>query len=388
MKALRIILASIKRADQEFNLINDKDKIVVGVSGGKDSMLLLYALKLYKTYSKKNFEIYPCIIDLGFPNFSANEVSSFINKLGMDIKILDGKTVYPILQKQQINQKTPHLPCSICSKMKKAIINKYAKSINANKVTFAHHQDDAIETLFLNMIYGGRLATFSPKMLLSNENIVFIRPLIYVKENIIKRCIKEENIVYVPSNCPNDGITKRKEIKDYLELIYKNFKESKDNLLNILINREKESLFYSSYQIQIGNNLYYKEIYSIEDYQKYEKYINKQDNKSIKRDKKSYQNLKYYLIYKKEKIVGAISLKIENKDFSIVSYKFNDENIMKKFIFVFYKKLYMKNNPLKLYIKLNHEFLKEIGFTYDFNEKAYVLSRNIVDIEKQLKIAN
>ena len=151
MKALRIILASIKKADEEYNLFSSKDKIVIGISGGKDSMVLLYSLALYKNYSHKNFTLIPAIIDLGFPNFQIDNIKNYIKShLNLDLEVLDGKTVYPILKAQQELQHTPHLPCSICSKMKKAIINKYANKIKANKVSFAHHLDDAIETLFLN----------------------------------------------------------------------------------------------------------------------------------------------------------------------------------------------------------------------------------------------
>ena len=192
MKGIRILLASIRKADIEFNLINDNDKIVIGISGGKDSMALLYALNLYKKFSKANFELYPCMIDLGFPNFNPKEIKDYVNKLGYELKILDEKQVFTILKIQQEKQNLPNLPCSICSRMKKAIINKYAEKINANKVTFAHHKDDAIETLFLNEIYGGRFATFAPKMFLTNDQLTFIRPFIFVREKDILKTIKEE----------------------------------------------------------------------------------------------------------------------------------------------------------------------------------------------------
>ena len=101
MDAIRIILASIKRADLDFNLINDKDRIAIGVSGGKDSMALLYALSLYKRFSKIDFEIIPINIDLGFSNYNELPIKEYCSSLGLDLVVADGKSVYEILKEQQ-----------------------------------------------------------------------------------------------------------------------------------------------------------------------------------------------------------------------------------------------------------------------------------------------
>ena len=389
MKALRIILASIKKADEEYNLFSSKDKIVIGISGGKDSMVLLYSLALYKNYSHKNFTLIPAIIDLGFPNFQIDNIKNYIKShLNLDLEVLDGKTVYPILKAQQELQHTPHLPCSICSKMKKAIINKYANKIKANKVSFAHHLDDAIETLFLNEIYGGRIATFTPKMFLENEKITFIRPLIYVKEQTIKKCIKEENILIEKSNCPNDGITKRAEIKNILNSIYNTFEGSHDNFLNILINKEKEDLFYNHYEKSLSDDgLYYKEIDDILSYKKYLSFI-KRNLKSYcfsKLFKKKDYLTKYFLIYKNNKIKGAIELNYKERDFVISTIKFISKKEFKLFLFKFYKNLYLRINPVNLYIYTNDaSFLNEFNLA-KIKKDLYLLNINPIDIEKLLK---
>ena len=124
MRAIRKVLASIRNADSRFALINSGDKIVVGVSGGKDSLVLVYALHLYRKFAKSNFEIKPVILDLGFPGFDPNPLKDYLSSLGLDLYVADAKNVYPILKAHQ--KEGAHLPCSICSRMKKAAINKVA----------------------------------------------------------------------------------------------------------------------------------------------------------------------------------------------------------------------------------------------------------------------
>ena len=137
MDAIRIVLASMKKADRTYNLINNGDKIALGISGGKDSMALLYALTLYRRFSHIDFEIVPINIDLGFPGYENQEMKAYCQSLGLDLIIADGKSVYEILKEQKRIQNKKILPCSICSRMKKAIINKKAKELNCNKVSFA-----------------------------------------------------------------------------------------------------------------------------------------------------------------------------------------------------------------------------------------------------------
>lgn len=343
MKGIRILLASIRKADKEYNLINDNDKIVIGVSGGKDSMALLYSLHLYKKFSKSNFEIYPCMIDLGFDNFNPIEVVDFCKKLRYNLEILSERQVYQILKIQQVEQKLPHIPCSICSRMKKAIINKYAKKIGANKVAFAHHKDDAIETLFLNEIYGGRIATFSPKMLLSNENITFIRPFILVREGDIKKTINEEKIPLFSQACPNDKHTKREEIKKVLGEIYRLFPSSEDNFLTMLTNAEKEDVFYMHEEHKIeGTNIYYKLVRSINDFIEYKIFLNEDVNLKDK-------NCSHFLIYEDNKLVGASSIsKIKDREYSLDKLSCKNKDIEILFLEDIKKELYYRYNPYTL----------------------------------------
>lgn len=150
MKAIRTVLACIRKADNKYNLINHGDRIVVGLSGGKDSVALLYTLHLYQKFSHTDFVVQPVTLDLGFDGFDASKMQEFCQSLGYNLIVSDSREVYPILKAHQGDEK--HLPCSICSRMKKAAINKVANDLGFNKVAFAHHADDAIETLFMNEI--------------------------------------------------------------------------------------------------------------------------------------------------------------------------------------------------------------------------------------------
>ena len=236
MKVIREVLAAVRRADQTYNLINHGDKIVIGLSGGKDSVVLTYVLSLYQKFSHTDFTIQPVTLDLGFDGFDATGLKEFCHSLGLELIVSDSREVYQILLKQKELQNLEHLPCSICSRMKKAAINKAANDLGFNKVAFAHHADDAIETLFMNAIYGSRIATFSPKMHLEKANIDFIRPLLLCHEKQIIKLIKEEQLPVFTSHCPADKTTTREDMKNILNDFYSKYPVAKENFVSMLSN--------------------------------------------------------------------------------------------------------------------------------------------------------
>lgn len=251
MKSIRKVLASVKRADHEFNLFNQGDRIVIGVSGGKDSLVLVESLLRYQRFPHTNFEIFPVMLDLGFPNTDTKKIKEYFSSIGLELIVADASEVYPILKAQQKNH--AHLPCSICSRMKKAAINKVANELKCNKVAFAHHADDAIETLFMNEIFGGRLATFAPKMHLENADIVFIRPLIYVRESDILETASALELPVMKSPCPSNEHTMREEVKKLLNGIYAKHPYAKENFLTMLTNYEKADLWFDELNYTIPN---------------------------------------------------------------------------------------------------------------------------------------
>lgn len=313
MKAIRTLLACVRKADQIYNLINHGDKIIVGLSGGKDSLALLYCLNLYRKFSHTEFEIQPVTLDLGFPGFNPKPLEDYCESLGLKLIVHDSKEVFQILSLQKDKQQLPHLPCSICSRMKKAAINKVANELGYNKVAFAHHADDAIETLFMNEIYGSRIATFSPKMHLENANIDFIRPFLLVREKDIKQFIKEENIFVVGSSCPADKNTTREEIKTLLSGLYKKFPKAKENFLSMISNYEQEDIWGNEIYLQIDQEgLSLKPVVSPIDMWNA---VNIREIVFRQEQKVSYQDdeiqeeqlqSKTYLIYLKDKIIGTI----------------------------------------------------------------------------------
>lgn len=263
MDTLRKLLAAIRKADFDFGLIQSGDQIMVGVSGGKDSMALLYLLSIYRKFADKNFDFVGVMLDLGFPPSDLKPIEKFCDELGVKFKTVDSREVYGILRQ---HMKGDQLPCSICSRMKKAAINKAAKELGFSKVSFAHHADDAIETLFMNMTHGGRLATFSPKMFLERSQIEFIRPLIYCRESDIEKLCKQYEIPIIKSTCSNDQTSQRAEFKKLLQLHYERFPDARDNFLTMLCNEEKSDLWFSSLGHSNGKDLFIKKATTANDF--------------------------------------------------------------------------------------------------------------------------
>ena len=242
--SMKKILGCIRKADEDYHLIEENDKVCVGISGGKDSMVLLYALNLYKNFcariGKKHFEVIGVHVEMGFEGMDFSEADAFFASKGIQLVHYPSQ-IYDIL-KIQANE-DGSLKCSLCSKFKKATVIAASKEHGCTKVAFAHHADDAIETLLMNRIYGGRIATFKPAMYLSNTEANFIRPFAYAFEQDITNALKEANIPVVKSTCPMDGYTKRQDAKEMLQTLYKHYPMAKDNFLLALHNSEQVDLW-------------------------------------------------------------------------------------------------------------------------------------------------
>ncbi len=235
---MKQILGGMRKAIEEYEMIKDGDRIAVGVSGGKDSMLLLYALKLYQKFSPVKYELAGITVSLGFESFDLSPIVSFCQKIDVPFYIVDTD-----IEEIVFNVRKEKNPCSLCSKMRNGALHNKIKDIGFNKVALGHHADDVIETMFLSMLYSGKLATFKPVTYLSNKDIFNIRPLIYLKEAQVIGAVKDNQIPVVESPCPMDKTSKREEVKKLLKNIYKDIPEGRERLLQAIKNKDQYNLW-------------------------------------------------------------------------------------------------------------------------------------------------
>lgn len=211
---MKKILGALRRADERFSLIADGDRIAVGLSGGKDSVVMLRALSLYKLFSKKDYDLTAVMVDLGFTGFDPEKMRGFTENLGVPLHVLKtqiGEIVF--------NVRAEKNPCALCAKMRKGAFYEYAKELHCNKAAFAHHMEDAIETFLLSMLYESRLHTFSAKTYLSRRDITLIRPLLFASEKDIAAAREKYDMPVLKNPCPADGHTKREESKEILSYL-------------------------------------------------------------------------------------------------------------------------------------------------------------------------
>lgn len=237
---IQSVLRAIRKADQDFGLIEDNDKICVALSGGKDSMLLFVALSMYQKFAPQPFSLCGIHVDVGFEDFEHEKMKDFAQTHHLDLHIEKTK-IFDIL-KLHPNRKG-NIQCSLCSTLKKGVLFEKAKALGCNKIALGHHGDDAIETLLLNMVHGSKIATFLPKQYMSRMDMYMIRPMVYLKEQEIIAICQNNHIPAVRRVCPNDGVTQRQQMKDILHQFYRQFPQAQDNFLNALSNQEQLSLW-------------------------------------------------------------------------------------------------------------------------------------------------
>lgn len=238
---MRKILGSVIDANNKFKLIEENDKIAVGVSGGKDSVLLLHALNTYKQYAPFKFDVIGITLQMGFQGMDFQPIVDFCNRKNIEYNLVPTK-IYDVLQKKADDK--GKIQCALCSKFKKALLINEAKKRECNKVSMAHHFDDGIETLFMNAIYNGFFASFQPKMYLDRTDVTFIRPFILCEEKDINSAVLRNKIPIVLSTCPQDKKTSREKVKNWLNgEVYKQFPTAKNNFKNSLLNTDRVVLW-------------------------------------------------------------------------------------------------------------------------------------------------
>ena len=208
---LQKLLSLTRKGIDTYGLINEGDHIAVGVSAGKDSLSLLYAMKFLQRFYPKKYELSAITVDLGLGNLKLEPVRKLCRELGVPYYVVDtriGEVLFDL--RKETN------PCSLCAKMRKGALNEAIKKAGCNKVAYAHHKDDIIETMLMSLIYEGRFHSFSPKTYLDRMDLTVIRPLMFVDEMDVRGFQKLYQLPVEKSACPADGHTKREYVKNLI----------------------------------------------------------------------------------------------------------------------------------------------------------------------------
>lgn len=213
---MKRVVSLVRKAIDEYGMIREGERVAVGVSGGKDSMVLLAALSMLSRYHPSNFEVVGVSIDPGFGG-DFSEVERYARELGVEYHIKKTQ-----LKEIIFDERKEQSPCSLCSKMRRGALNDMAKEYGCDTLALGHHLDDVLETFFLSLLYEGRVNCFSPFTYLDRSRVTQIRPMIYVRECDVKSAVKRGNIPVMPKVCPVDGKTKREDMKHIIRYLEDN----------------------------------------------------------------------------------------------------------------------------------------------------------------------
>ncbi len=233
MSEMRRMLSYVRRAVDDYNMIEDGDRIAVGISGGKDSLSLLEVLSEMRIFYPKKYELVAITVDMGFEGSDYSEIEEFCRRL--NIKYIVEKTD---IAKIIFDVRKEPNPCSLCAKMRRGSLHSAAVDAGCNKVALGHHFDDAVETFMLNLFFEGRLGCFSPKSYLSNRKLGLIRPMLYATEKDVKYFASKRKLPVVTSLCPEDHATEREKMKKLLSELEKNNKGLRHRIFHAICKGE------------------------------------------------------------------------------------------------------------------------------------------------------
>ncbi len=235
---MKTTLGCLRKADKDFNLIEDGDKIAIGLSGGKDSILLLHALSLYRKFTGKNYKVHAFTISMGYKPLETEKLQELCDSLDIEYTIHNSE-LYDII----FNIRKEKSPCALCAKMRRGMLCDLAKAAGCNKLALGHHRDDAVQTLFMSLLNEGRLHTFAPKTYMSRSDITVIRPLIYLPEKQVIKLERQLNMPVQKNACPVDGTTGREEVKQLIARLSLEYPNLQDRVLHALQNFKPDSLW-------------------------------------------------------------------------------------------------------------------------------------------------
>ena len=223
------LVGLMRRCVEDYNMIEAGDKIAVGVSGGKDSMVLLRLLAALREYYPKPFEVEAVTIDLGFPDMDFSPVAAFCKELDVPYTVVSTqiKTVVFDLRKEKN-------PCSMCAKMRRGALNEAIAQRGISKIALGHHHDDAVETFLMSLIFEARISCFQPVTYLDRTGVTQIRPMLYIPEKSIEHFAQREHLPIVENACPADKTSKRHEIKELIFELAGRYPELKTNVFGAM----------------------------------------------------------------------------------------------------------------------------------------------------------
>lgn len=214
MNELKRMLSFVRRAVDDYGMIEEGDVIGVGISGGKDSLALLETLAEMRRFYPKKYEVKAITVNMGFEGVDYSPIAALCERLGVEYRVADtdiAKIIFDI-------RKEPN-PCSLCAKMRRGTLHATAQELGCNKVALGHHFDDTVETFMMNLFFEGRLGCYSPVTYLSNRKITLIRPLIYATEKDVVYFANKRALPIVKNPCPEDHNTERENMKQLLASI-------------------------------------------------------------------------------------------------------------------------------------------------------------------------
>ena len=219
------LMGRIRRCAEDYNMICAGDKIAVGVSGGKDSLSLLYLLAALRRYYPVPYELQAVTIDMGLPDMDFSPVAELCAKLDVPYQIKKTE-IGPIIFEYRHEKN----PCSMCAKMRRGALNDVLLELGCNKIALGHHFDDAVETFLMSLLYEGRISCFEPVTYLSRTGITQIRPLLYCQEADVRRMAAKLCLPVVKNTCPMDGHSRRQEVKELIASLEERYPDLKKKL--------------------------------------------------------------------------------------------------------------------------------------------------------------
>ncbi|NLC76679.1 MAG: tRNA 2-thiocytidine(32) synthetase TtcA [Clostridia bacterium] len=230
-------LTKVKRAIRDYGMIQEGDRVAVGVSGGKDSTALLFILSLLQRQSHLNFDLQAITLDMGL-GADMSPLVNYCQQLGIPLHIEPtriGQIVFDV--RQETN------PCSLCAKLRRGALHQAALNLRCNKVALGHHLDDAIETLLMNIIFTGQLSSFAPTAYLDRTGLTLIRPLVYVPQETIVSLVRKETLPVIANPCPANGHTQRQKMKELVDRLAEEYPDIRHKFLTALQNIDFENLW-------------------------------------------------------------------------------------------------------------------------------------------------